>query len=44
MSLPGASAYAGQRLWVSFKGTTDSSLPSSLYVDDVQVLACSFNQ
>jgi hypothetical protein len=43
LSLPGASAYAGQRLWVSFKGTTDSNLPSSLYVDDVQVLACSIN-
>jgi aminopeptidase S len=41
LALPGASAYSGQRLWVSFKGTTDSNLPSSLYVDDVQLTVCS---
>jgi aminopeptidase S len=40
LSLPGASAYSGKRLWVSFKGTTDSNLPSSLYVDDVQLIVC----
>jgi murein DD-endopeptidase MepM/ murein hydrolase activator NlpD len=38
--LPNASDYSGQRLWVSFKGTTDSNLPSSLYVDDVQLQVC----
>ena len=40
LDLPNASAYAGQRLWVSFKGRTDSNLPSSLYVDDVQLIVC----
>jgi hypothetical protein len=40
LAVPGASAYSGQRLWVSFKGTTDSNLPSSLYVDDVQLIVC----
>jgi hypothetical protein len=38
--LPNAAAYSGQRLWVTFKGTTDSNLPSSLYVDDVQLIVC----
>jgi hypothetical protein len=27
-------------LWVTFKATTDSSLPSSLYIDDVQLIVC----
>ena len=40
LALPNASAYAGQRLWVSFKATTDGSLPSSLYIDDVQLVVC----
>jgi hypothetical protein len=40
LDLPNASAYSGQRLWVLFKGTTDSNLPSSLYVDDVQLIVC----
>lgn len=40
IALPNAPAYSGQRLWVSFKGRTDSTLPSSLYVDDVQLIVC----
>jgi hypothetical protein len=38
--LPKAASYSGQRLWVSFKGTTDGKLPTSLYVDDVQLIVC----
>jgi hypothetical protein len=40
LALPNASAYAGQRLWVTFKATTDGSLPSSLYIDDAQLIVC----
>lgn len=40
LELPYASAYSGQQLWVTFKGATDSNLPSSLYVDDVQLIVC----
>lgn len=40
LDLPNAADYSGQRLWVSFKATTDSNLPSSLYVDDVKVIVC----
>jgi hypothetical protein len=40
IDLPNASAYAGQRLWLSFKAATDSNLPSSLYVDDVSFVVC----
>jgi hypothetical protein len=40
LALPNAPAYSGQRLWVSFKGRTDSNLPSSLYVDDTQLIVC----
>ena len=40
LDLPNASAYSGQRIWVTFKGTTDISLPSSLYIDDVQLNVC----
>ncbi|MCL4507148.1 MAG: hypothetical protein M1140_14165 [Chloroflexi bacterium] len=40
LDLPYASAYSGQQLWVSFKGATDGTLPSSLYVDDVQLIVC----
>lgn len=43
LALPSASAYSGQRLWVTFKGTTDSNRPSSLYVDDVQLMVCALN-
>ena len=39
--LPKAASYSGRRLWVSFKGTTDGNHPSSLYVDDVQLIVCS---
>lgn len=40
LALPNASAYSNQKLWVSFKGTLDSSLPSALYVDDVALDVC----
>jgi len=40
LDLPNAANYAGQKLWVSFKATTDSNLPSSLYVDDVEINVC----
>ena len=40
IDLPNASAYSGQRLWLSFKAATDSNLPSSLYVDDVSLTVC----
>jgi hypothetical protein len=41
LDLPNAANYAGQKLWVSFKATTDGNQPSSLYVDDVELLVCS---
>ena len=40
LALPNPAAYSRQRLWVTFKGRTDSNLPSSLYVDDVQLTVC----
>jgi murein DD-endopeptidase MepM/ murein hydrolase activator NlpD len=40
LDLPNAAAYSGQRLWVSFKATTDGNGPSSLYVDDVELIVC----
>lgn len=40
LDLPNASNYAGQRLWLSFKATTNGALPSSLYVDDVELWVC----
>ena len=40
LDLPNAPAYSGRQLWVSFKGATDGNLPSSLYVDDVQLTVC----
>ncbi|MCX6048034.1 MAG: M23 family metallopeptidase, partial [Chloroflexi bacterium] len=40
LDLPNAANYANQKLWVSFKATTDSNLPSSLYVDDVEINVC----
>jgi hypothetical protein len=40
LDLPNAASYSGQRLWVSFKATTNSSRPSSLYVDDVELIVC----
>ncbi len=40
LDLPNAPNFSGQRLWVSFKATTDGNLPSSLYVDDVELIVC----
>ncbi|MEZ4859843.1 MAG: peptidoglycan DD-metalloendopeptidase family protein [Caldilineaceae bacterium] len=40
LDLPNAADYGGQRLWVSFKATTDGNQPSSLYVDDVEIIVC----
>lgn len=40
LDLPNAGNYAGRKLWLSFKATTNGSLPSSLYVDDVELLVC----
>ena len=38
--LPNATNYSGQSLWLSFKGRTDGSAPTSLYVDDIQLIVC----
>lgn len=38
--LPNAATYSSQKLWISFKATTNSSRPSSLYVDDVEIVVC----
>ena len=40
LNVPNSSLYSGQRVWVSFKANTDSNLPSSLYVDDAQLVVC----
>ncbi len=40
LDLPNAANYRGQPIWVSFKATTDGNSPSSLYVDDVELIAC----
>lgn len=40
LTLANPAGYSSQRLWVSFKGRTDSNLPSSLYIDDVQLTVC----
>ncbi len=40
LDLPNAASYSGQRLWASFKATTDGNRPSSLYVDDVELIVC----
>jgi hypothetical protein len=40
LDLPNAATYSGQRLWASFKATTNGSLPSSLYLDDVELIVC----
>jgi hypothetical protein len=40
LTLSNPAAYSSQRLWVSFKGRTDNNLPSSLYIDDVQLTVC----
>ncbi|MCX6018686.1 MAG: M23 family metallopeptidase [Chloroflexi bacterium] len=31
---------SGRGVWVTIKGATDSTLPSSLYVDDVELIVC----
>jgi murein DD-endopeptidase MepM/ murein hydrolase activator NlpD len=38
--LPDAGKYSGQKLWATFKATTNGSSPSSLYVDDVEIIVC----
>lgn len=38
--LPNAVAYSGQKLWATFKATTNSARPSSLYIDDVEIIVC----
>ncbi|MCB0111746.1 MAG: hypothetical protein KDE53_37740, partial [Caldilineaceae bacterium] len=40
LELPNAPDYSGQTIWVSFKATTDGNQPSSLYVDDVELVVC----
>jgi hypothetical protein len=40
LTLSDPAAYSRQRLWVTFKGRLDNNLPSSLYVDDVQLTVC----
>jgi len=40
LTLPNAAAYSGQSLWISFKGRTSASAPTSLYIDDVQLTTC----
>lgn len=41
LELSNAANYRGQPIWVSFKATTDGNQPSSLYVDDVELIVCS---
>jgi len=41
LHLADAAALAGRSVWVTFKGATDDTLSSSLYVDDVELEACS---
>ena len=40
VTLSDARPYAGKNLWISFKGATDGNRPSSLYLDDVALMAC----
>jgi murein DD-endopeptidase MepM/ murein hydrolase activator NlpD len=40
VSIGGVQPYAGTNVWVSFKGATDSTRPSSLYLDDVTLTVC----
>ena len=40
MRIEDAAALSGRRVWVTFKGATDAALPSSLYVDDVELEVC----
>ena len=35
-----AAALSGRSVWVTIKGATDGTLPSSLYVDDVELVVC----
>ena len=43
ISLPNASRYSGQKIWVSFKGRLDGSRPSALYLDDVELNVCALS-
>jgi hypothetical protein len=40
LALPNAAAYAGENLWVTFKGATNASNPTAVYLDDVQFVVC----
>jgi hypothetical protein len=40
LTLPNPGPYSDKRLWVTFKGRTDGNTPSTLYVDDVQLIVC----
>jgi hypothetical protein len=40
LTMQNAVAQSNQRLWVTFKGTLDSNLPSALFVDDVALEVC----
>ncbi|MCS7060054.1 MAG: peptidoglycan DD-metalloendopeptidase family protein [Anaerolineae bacterium] len=40
LAVPNATYYSGRRIWVSFKASTDGSLPSSLFIDDAQLTVC----
>jgi hypothetical protein len=40
LTLPNAGAYAGKRIWVTFKGRTGARSPATLYIDDVQLSIC----
>jgi murein DD-endopeptidase MepM/ murein hydrolase activator NlpD len=40
VSVPNAFAYSNQKMWVTFKGQTNSATPSALFVDDVGLSVC----
>ncbi len=40
LSVPNAFAYSNQKVWVAFKGQTNSATPSALFLDDVVLNVC----
>ncbi|NJM39660.1 MAG: M23 family metallopeptidase [Anaerolineae bacterium] len=40
LNLPNPSAYSGQSIWVTVKGSLDNTNPSSFLVDDVELNVC----
>jgi hypothetical protein len=40
INVPNPTVYSGRSIWVTFKGNTDNTLPSSFLVDDVELSVC----